>query len=60
MLKNIRKSSKPIKIHCYTGMAKTKFEIELGGVPVYHTPNGIANVKLIDLNGYILVLAGMC
>ena len=44
MLKNIRKSSKPIKIHCNAGMSKTDLEGELGGMTVYHNPNGIANV----------------
>jgi hypothetical protein len=44
MLKNIRKSSKPIKIHCNAGMSKTDLKGELGGMTVYHNPNGIANV----------------
>jgi hypothetical protein len=44
MLKNSRKSSKPIKIHCNAGMSNTDLEGELGGMTVYHTPNGIANV----------------
>ncbi len=44
MLKNIRKSSKPIKIHCNAGMSKTDLEGELGGMTVYHNPNGIAKV----------------
>ena len=44
ILKNIRKSSKPIKIHCNAGMSKTDLEGELGGMTVYHNPNGIANV----------------
>jgi hypothetical protein len=45
MLKNIRKSSKPIKIHCNAGMSKTDLEGELGGMTVYHNSNGIANVQ---------------
>ncbi len=49
MLKNIRKSSKPIKIHCNAGMSKTNLEGELGGMDVYHTPNGIANVLSLKL-----------
>jgi len=44
MLKNIRKSSKLIKIHYNAGMSKTDLEGELGGMTVYHNPNGIANV----------------
>jgi hypothetical protein len=44
MLKNIRKSNKPIKIHCNAGMTKADLEGELGGMTVYHNPNGIANV----------------
>jgi hypothetical protein len=44
MLKNIRKSSKPIKIHCNAGMSKTELEDEVGGMTVYHNPNGIANM----------------
>ena len=44
MLKNIRKSSKPIKIHCNAGMSKTDLKGELGRMTVYHNPNGIANV----------------
>jgi hypothetical protein len=44
MLKNIRKSSKPTKIHCNAGMSKTDLKGELGGMTVYHNPNGIANV----------------
>jgi hypothetical protein len=44
MLKNIRKSSKPIKIHCNAGMSKTNLEGELWGMTAYHNPNGIANV----------------
>ena len=49
MLKNIRKSSKPIKIHCNAGMSKTDLEGELGGMTVYHNPNGIANVLSLKL-----------
>jgi len=50
MLKNIRKSSKPIKIHCNAGMTKTDLEGELvGGMTVYHNPNGIANVLSLKL-----------
>jgi hypothetical protein len=44
MLKNIRKSSKPIKIHCNAGISKTDLEGELGRMTVYHNPNGIANM----------------
>jgi hypothetical protein len=44
MLKNIRKSSKPIKIQCNAGMSKTELKGELGGMTVHHNPNGIANV----------------
>jgi hypothetical protein len=49
MLKNIRKSSKPIKIHCNAGMSKTELEGELGGMTMYHNPNGIANVLSLKL-----------
>ncbi len=44
MLKNIRMSSKQIKIHCNAGMSKTKLKGELGGMTVYHNPDSIANV----------------
>ena len=44
MLKNIRKSSKPIMIHCNAGTSKTDLKGELGGITVYHNPNGIANL----------------
>jgi len=37
MLKNIRKSSKPIKIHCNAGMSKTELEGEQGEMTVYPT-----------------------
>ena len=47
MLKNIRKSSKPIKIHCNAGMTKTDLEGKLGEMTVYHNPDGIANVLLL-------------
>jgi hypothetical protein len=49
MLRNIRKSSKPIKIHCNAGMFKTEFEGELGGMTVYHNPDGIANMLSLKL-----------
>ena len=44
MLKNIMKSSKPIKIHCNAGMSKTELKGEIGEMTVYHNPDGIANV----------------
>ncbi len=49
MLKNIRKSSKPIKIHCNAGMSKTELEGELGEMTVYHNPDSIANVLSLKL-----------
>ena len=49
MLKNSRKSSKPIRIHCNAGMTKTDLKGELGGMTVHHIPNGIANVQSLKL-----------
>ncbi len=47
MLRNIRKSSKPIKIHCNAGMSKTELKGEIGEMTVYHNPDGIANVLFL-------------
>ena len=44
LLKNIRKSSKPINIHCNAGVSKTELKGELGQLTVHHNPNSIANV----------------
>ncbi len=44
LLKNIRKSSKRINIHCIAGVSKTDLEGELGQLTVHHNPNSIANV----------------
>jgi hypothetical protein len=44
LLKNIRKSSKPINIHCNSGVSKTELDGELGQLTVHHNPNSIANV----------------
>ena len=49
MLKNIRKSSKPIKIHCNAGMSNTNIKGELGEMAVYHTPNGIGIANVLSL-----------
>jgi hypothetical protein len=44
LLKNIRKLSKSITVHCNAGVTKTDLEGELGGMTVHHNPNSIANV----------------
>jgi hypothetical protein len=44
LLKNIRKSSKPINIHCNVGVSKTELEGELGQLTVHYNSNSIANV----------------
>ncbi len=44
LLKNIRKSNKPITVHCNAGVTKTDLEGELEGMTVHHNPNSIANV----------------
>jgi hypothetical protein len=44
LLKNIRKSSKLINIHCNAGVSKTELEGELGQLTVHHNPNSIGNV----------------
>ncbi len=44
LLKNIRKLSKPITVHCNAGVTKINLEGELGGMTVHHNPNSIANM----------------
>jgi hypothetical protein len=44
LLKNIRKSSKPITAHCNAGVTKTNLEGQLGGMTVHHNPNSISNM----------------
>lgn len=44
LLTNIRKTNKPIIVHCNAGMMRTDLEGELGGMTVHHNPNSIANV----------------
>jgi hypothetical protein len=44
LLKNIRKSSKPITVYCNAGVTKTDLEGELGRMTVHHNPNSIANM----------------
>jgi hypothetical protein len=44
LLTNIRKSQKPIVVHCNAGKMKTDLEGELGDMMVHHNPKSIANV----------------
>ncbi len=44
LLKNIRKASKPITVHCNTGATTTDLEGELGSMTVKHNSYSIANV----------------
>jgi hypothetical protein len=44
LLKNIRKLSKPIAVHCNAGVTKTNVEGELGGTTVHHNPTSFVNV----------------
>jgi hypothetical protein len=44
LLKNIRKSSKQINIHCNARVSKTELKGELGQLPVHNNLNSIANV----------------
>jgi hypothetical protein len=44
LLPNIRKSQKPIMVHCNTGKTKTDLEGKLGDMMVHHNPKSIANV----------------
>ncbi len=44
LLTNIRKSQKPIVVHCNAGKTKTDLEGELGEMTVHHNPKSIANV----------------
>jgi hypothetical protein len=43
LVTNIRKSQKPIVVHCNVGKTKTDLEGELGDMMV-HNPKSIANV----------------
>ncbi len=49
LLTNIRKSQKPIVVHCNAGKTKTDLEGELGDMMVHHNPRSIANVLSINL-----------
>ncbi len=44
LLTNIRKSQKPIMVHCNAGKTKTDIEGKLGDMMVHHNPKSIANV----------------
>jgi hypothetical protein len=44
LLTNIRKSQKPIVVHCNAGKTKTDLKGELGDMTVHHNPKSIANV----------------
>jgi len=44
LLKNIRKASKPITVHCNAGSTVTNLEGEPGSMTVRHNPHNIANV----------------
>ncbi len=44
MLKNIRKATSTVTVHCNAGSTSTNLEGDLGSVTVKHNPHGIANV----------------
>ncbi len=44
LLTNIRKSQKPIVVHCNTGKTQTDLDGKLGDMMVHHNPKSIANV----------------
>ncbi len=48
-LMNIRKSQKPIVVHCNVGKMKTELEGKLGNMTVHHNPKSIANVPSLHL-----------
>ncbi len=49
LLTNIRKSQKPIMVHCNTGKTKTDLKGKLGDMTVHHNPKSIANVLSLHL-----------
>ncbi len=49
ILKNIRKSQKPIVVHCNAEKMKTDLKGELGDMMVHHNPKSIANVLSLHL-----------
>jgi hypothetical protein len=49
LLTNIRKSQKPIVVHCNAGKTKTDLEGKLGDMMVHHNPKSIANVLSLHL-----------
>jgi hypothetical protein len=46
-LKNIKKASKPITVHCNAGSTTTDLKGELGSMTVKHNPYSIANILLL-------------
>jgi hypothetical protein len=49
LLTNIRKSQRPIAVHCNAGKTKTDLEGELGDMTEHHNPKSIANVLPLHL-----------
>jgi hypothetical protein len=49
LLMNIRKSQKPIVVHCNAGKPKTDLKSELGDMMVHHNPKSIANMLSLHL-----------
>jgi hypothetical protein len=49
LLTNIRKSQKPMVVHCNVGKTKTDLKGKLGDMMVHHNPKSIANVLSLHL-----------
>jgi hypothetical protein len=49
LLTNIRKSQKPIVVHCNAGKTKMDLEGEQGDMTVHHNSKSIANVLSLHL-----------